>query len=130
MSLHARHHLQVHLQQAIGGLQPRPVCHRAICLSTCAQHEVSWTNGACERADPETDLKCARYSACCWGVPRRTSEAGVMAADSPVPRWSISSTRKWLTAALIQADASAGRGPSCPGPPVQRRQDLLTRTDL
>ena len=82
------------------------------------------------RDAPETDLKCDRYSACCWGAPRRTSEAGVMAADSPVPRWSISSTRKWLTAALIQADASAGRGPSCPGPPVHQWHGLRTRTHL
>lgn len=67
-----------------------------------------------------THLKWVRYSACCCGLPLRVSVAAVTADERPVPRWSKSSTRKCCTAALIQADASVGRGPSCPGPPAMQ----------
>lgn len=64
-----------------------------------------------------TYRKWVKYCACWAGDPRNGKLSGVMGLLSPVPRWSIKYTLKWVSAGLTHALASVARGPSKPGPP-------------
>lgn len=76
--------------------------------------------------------KCFKYATCAGASPIASSDRQEMGVDSPVPRWSISTTRYFLSsAALIHPEVAVhGAGDPKPGPPWRNRRYLSCDDDL